>query len=172
MWFFKKSIDEEKFVSLFIYQCYSISEEINEVVSSLGFSGKRKKLQLDADIFSVWVVSLALETKKQKDLLHNLFVSVKYPYLDEQDKFYSRIQDTYADYHFGYNSWVKNHQNGAQLGLIISKIIFEQKSNLNAENEIILGDFSVGMQFFSVFANGLKSTLSLKNDILKKYKIN
>lgn len=171
MWFLKKSIDEEKFVSLFIFHCQAISEKLNDFVNSMGFSGNENKLQLDCDIFSVWVVSLVLETKKQKDILHEIFVSLNYPYPDEEKAFYSRIKNTYGDYHFGYNNWVRNHQNGLQLGLIISEFVFEQKTKLNTENELILGDFNSGLQFFSIFENALISTLNFKKEILKKNKI-
>ena len=171
MGLFKGKLKLDKFLELLLEARMHIDNKLQALIFDNGFEGDKQLLNLDTTIFSLWMISLTLPSKKHKDLMHEKICNQFRISENEIKIFYEEIKKRYSNYYYAYNKWVENPQNSLLLGSVITETIVNQNSNFSIQETLPYTDFMVNMEMFAFFADNFKIILNVISEMKKKYRI-
>lgn len=123
-----------------------------------------KTLQLECEVLSLWILSLAIQDNDIKDIIHEKYCRNRNFDNDAIKQFYGYLKMRYEQYYDAFHSWAKNHgAGGAVLGSVIAN------GFKGGESDKLELDIFQGINAFNIFIENFKSTLDFVRDLKKKY---
>ena len=177
---FKKKISEEDYLKSLLDLRKKIDGNFQTsiknwfVQENVSFNLDEKHLKYDIVIFTLWIVSLTIQSDKCKNKFHSLYCKDVGLVENEMiDVFYDDINLRYENYYYGYNLWAKNHKNGTILSNIFTEIILKQNAGYSYKtNPLPTNNFTfLNLNIFAFFAESSKQTYEFKSNLEQKFKV-
>ncbi len=132
---FKNNLSAKEFIDYLLLDArdYTIKQTMAFFKNRLGYQGKDKDLELEATIFSLWLLTISLppQNNELRDLLHDTYC--EHARLDSPKKrlFYEAVDKRYKIYYEAFDIWQNNPQQGEILGAVIIEIIKNKNPNFS-----------------------------------------
>jgi hypothetical protein len=166
---FKKKMSKEDAVDMLLEIRSRIEKlTIKAFHENLNYNGDEKKLQYEAMIFSLWLITLSLpsRTYRIKKMLHYTF-SWEYSGIKDNDQLFEEIYKRYDIYHGAFDIWKKDRQQDKQiLGAVMVEIMKNQNSDFSLDEITSLVDPVEASKAFILFSSLVKLiVVTIREDI-------
>ena len=169
---FKKKLSTKEFIDYLLLdtRAYTVKQTIDFFKNRLGYKGEDRYLELEANIFSLWLLTISLppQNNELRDLLHDTYC--KQVQLDPQEKklFYEEVDKRYKIYFEAFNIWQKNPQSGHIMGGVLIEIIKNKTSNFSLKEYLPLVGANEALEAFILFGELFKLNLKIVGRIKNK----
>jgi len=172
---FKKKSPTKEFIDYLLLDTrdYTVKQTIDFFKNRRGYQGEDKYLVMEANIFSLWLLTISLppDNNELRDLLHDTYC--KHVKLTSQEKklFYEELNKRYKIYFEAFNMRQENHQSGNILGSVIIEIIKNKNSNFSLKEYLPLVGLIEVTEAFILFSELFKLNLKIVGEIKKKFRL-
>jgi hypothetical protein len=165
----RKTLTISEYLDALLDQRMLIDKSLKEhVKEKTNFSGDEELLNLEAKIFSLWLISLTIDERELKDMFHKRYCNTLGLDRIQIPMFYQQIKIRYDNYNYAFNCWAKDPRSGYILGGVMTEIIVNQNPNFSTQGKLPMTDCDIDMGMNVFFSLWFKSTL----DFLIKLKEN
>ena len=171
---FKKKLSPVEFIDYLLLDTrdYNKKRTIDFFKNRLDYQGEDKYLEFEANIFSLWLLTISLppQNNELRDLLHDTYC--KHAQLDSQEKklFYEEVDKRYKIYFEAFNMWQKNPK-GGYMGTVIIKVIKNKNPNFSWKESIPVVDAMEALEAHILFGELFKLNLKIVGEIKKKFRL-
>ena len=149
----KRSLTMNEYLDDLLEQRMLIENALKEhVKEKTNFTGDESLLNLEARIFSFWVISLIVKDKEFKEMFHQRFCNAIGLDRIQTQLFYVQIRSRHDNYDYSYSYSIGNHHKGYFLASVMSEIIVNQNSDFSIQKTRPMTDFNIDLGMFNFFS--------------------
>ena len=166
----RKNLTISEYLDILLEQRMLIDKTLKEhVKEETDFDGDEKVLNLEAIIFSLWLISLTIDERELKEMFNQRFCNEVGLDRIQMQNFYELIKIRYDNYNYSFNCYAKNPRSGHILGGVMTEIIVNQNPNFSANEKLPMTDCVIDMGMAMFFSLWFNSTLDFILKIKENY---